>query len=78
MDRLAQERRHLTEADRHIAAGERRIASQARLVRRLQAASRRADVAEALLANLRDTLKAWTLHRNTILREITRLKAAPR
>lgn len=76
MPELDKERQHLVEADGHIAAGEQRITSQMLIIERLRAASRETKAAEALLAQLQNTLEAWNAHRNSILQEIARLEGA--
>lgn len=71
---LVDEQEKLAMADRHIADGERRISEQALLVEHLQAAGDSAESAERLLANLKETLGTWNVHRHEIIRSIERLE----
>ena len=70
MATLSDRNEHLAEVDRHIAETEARIATEERRVARLSAAGRDTNLAEGLLAAMRESLAAMCRHRRLILREL--------
>jgi predicted outer membrane protein len=75
-DELEEERRQLAKADLDIAEGQDRIARQANLVSRLQEDGHPDEQAEALLAVLQETLRAWQVHQSAIVDRIKYLEEA--
>ncbi len=72
---LADERKHLAQADRDIAMGEERIARQVELIEEMRVGGHSVVEAEKLLHALRQCLETWREHRNEILRAILRLES---
>jgi hypothetical protein len=68
MVRVADEQRHLAQADCHIAEAEDRIARQEQLIGRLAAAGLDTSEAENLLEMLHQSLALVHAHRQMILR----------
>lgn len=64
---MRQERAALEKADRDISEGEARIEEQERRLARLRADGHDTKEAEAILAELRQTLEVWRGHRQTIV-----------
>ena len=71
---LADEKKHLAQADRDIAMGEERIARQAELIEEMRESGQSVIEAEKLLRTLRQCLETWQDHREEILRTIIRLE----
>lgn len=71
---MAQEERHLEQANRHIAEATARIERQAEIVMRLSRDGHDATQAEALLQTFEQSLALAHEHRDRILQEIDNLE----
>ena len=74
MNEIEREKADLAKADQDIAEGEVRITRQGEIIEHLRGARHDLAQAEALLDNLRETLKGWKDHRTQILARIRQLE----
>ena len=74
---VAKTRKHLAEADENVKKGEARVAEQEARIRQLSLMGKSTDLADEILASLKQSLKVMIENRQIIVEELRAATSSP-